>query len=66
MSSSLYIKSSTNRCIYTKHVDENNKRIHFLVKDKKKVLEKYNEIWDKIKYLFDKKTDSELCIIINT
>ena len=32
----------------------------------KKVLEKYNEIWDKIKYLFDKKTDSELCIMINT
>ena len=37
MSSSLYIKSSTNRCIYTKHGHENNKPIHFLVKDKKSI-----------------------------
>ena len=38
---------------YSKHFNTNNKYINFLVTNKK-VLRKYNEIWDKIKSLFKK------------
>ena len=36
-----------------KHFDNNNKYINFLVYDKK-LLQKYNEIWDKISNLLKK------------
>ena len=38
---------------YTKYFDKNNKYINFLVSDKK-ILEKYSEIWNKIKSLIKK------------
>ena len=41
---------------YTKHITSIDKIINFLVADKK-LLRKYNEIWDKIKSLFKKEFD---------
>ena len=41
---------------YTKHFDNDDKCINFLVTDKE-LLEKYNKIWDKIKNLFKKEFD---------
>ena len=41
---------------YTKHFNDENKVINFLVADKK-ILKKYNEIWNKIKSLFKKEFD---------
>ena len=38
---------------YTKYFDKNNKYINLLVSDKK-ILEKYSEIWNKIKSLIKK------------
>ena len=38
---------------YTKYFDKNDKYINFLVSDKK-ILEKYSEIWNKIKSLIKK------------
>ena len=43
---------------YTKYFDKNNKYINFLVSDKK-ILEKYSEIWNKIKRLIKKEFNSE-------
>ena len=41
---------------YAKHFNDVDKIINFLVADKK-LLKKYNEIWDKIKSLFKKEFD---------
>ena len=41
-----------------KYFDKNNKCMNLLVNDKE-ILEKYNEIWDKIKNLFGENFDSE-------
>ena len=41
-----------------KYFDKNNKCMNLLVNDKE-ILEKFNEIWDKIKNLFGEKFDSE-------
>ena len=43
---------------YTKYFDDNNKYMNLLVHDKK-LLKKYNEIWNKISNLFKKGFDSE-------
>ena len=43
---------------YDKYFDKNNKYMNLLVNDKE-TLEKYNEIWDKIKNLFGENFDSE-------
>ena len=43
---------------YAKYFDKNNKCMNRLVNDKD-ILEKCNEIWDKIKNLFAKEFDSE-------
>ena len=43
---------------YTKYFDKNDKYINFLVSDKK-ILEKYSEIWNKIKRLIKKEFNSE-------
>ena len=43
---------------YTKYFDKINKYINFLVSDKK-ILEKYSEIWNKIKRLIKKEFNSE-------
>ena len=43
---------------YVKYFDKNNKCTNPLVNDKE-ILEKYNEIWDKIKNFFRKEFDSE-------
>ena len=43
---------------FTKHFNNNNKYISLLVNDKK-LLKKYNEIWDKIKSLSKKEFDKE-------
>ena len=50
-----------------KYFDKNNKCMNLLVNDKE-ILEKFNEIWDKIKNLFGENFDSEpdQCIMINT
>ena len=50
---------------YTKYFDKNNKYINFLVSDKK-ILEKYSEIWNKIKSLIKKNWIVNQCIMINT
>ena len=44
---------------YAKYFDKNNKCINLLVNDQA-LLKTYNEIWDKIKNLFERKFDSEL------
>ena len=41
-----------------KYFDKNNKCMNLLVNDKE-ILEKFNEIWDKIKNLFGENFDSE-------
>ena len=38
---------------YTKYYDENNKYINILVNDEE-ILEKYTQIWNKVKSLFKK------------
>ena len=43
---------------YTKHFNNGDKRINFLVTDKE-LLKKYNEIWNKIKSLFKKEFDTK-------
>ena len=43
---------------YTKHFDDNNKYVNFLVNNKE-LLKKYNEIWDKIKSLTKKEFDKK-------
>ena len=43
---------------YTKHFDNGDKLINFLIADKE-LLKKYNEIWDKIKSLFKKEFDKK-------
>ena len=43
---------------YAKYFDKNNKYMNLLVNDKK-ILEKYNKIWNKIKSLFKKEFNSE-------
>ena len=43
---------------YAKYFDKNSKCTNPLVNDKE-ILEKHNEIWDKIKTLFGKEFDSE-------
>ena len=43
---------------YAKYFDKNNKCINLLVNDQA-LLKTYNEIWDKIKNLFERKFDSE-------
>ena len=43
---------------YVKYFEKNNKYINILVNDKE-ILEKYNEIWDRIKNLFGKEFYSE-------
>ena len=43
---------------YAKYFDKNNKCINLLVNDKE-ILKTYNEIWDKIKNLLERKFDSE-------
>ena len=49
---------------YTKHFDNNKKYINPLVNDKK-LLKKYNEIWDKIKSLSKKNLIKNHCTTIN-
>ena len=49
----------------TKYFDKNNKYINLLVSDKK-ILEKYSEIWNKIKSLIKKNWIVNQCIMINT
>ena len=44
---------------YAKQFDKNNKYMNLLVNDKK-ILEKYSEIWNKIKSLSKKEFNSEL------
>ena len=44
--------------VYLKKFDKSNNFMNLLVNDKK-ILEKYNEIWDKTKNVFEKKFDSE-------
>ena len=44
--------------VYAKYFDKNNKFMNILVHDKK-ILEKYNKIWNKIKILFKKEFNSE-------
>ena len=44
--------------VYVKYFDKNSKYIYFVVNDEK-ILKKYNEIWNKIKKLFEKQFDSE-------
>ena len=55
--SPLYIKLPQMNA-YTKYFDKNNKCINFLVSDRK-MLEKYSEIWNKIKSLIKKELNSE-------
>ena len=43
---------------YAKQFDKNNKYMNLLVNDKK-ILEKYSEIWNKIKSLIKKEFNSE-------
>ena len=43
---------------YSKHFNADNKYTNFLVTDKK-LLKKYNEIWDKIQSLFKKEFDKK-------
>ena len=43
---------------YAKYFDKNNKQINLLVNDKE-ILKTYNEIWDKMKNLLERKFDSE-------
>ena len=43
---------------YTKHFDNNNRYVNLLINDKK-LLKKYNEIWDKIKSLSKKESDKK-------
>ena len=43
---------------YAKYFDKNNKCINLLVNDQE-LLKPYNEIWDKIENLFERKFDSE-------
>ena len=43
---------------YVKYFHKNSKYMNLVVNDKE-ILKKYNEIWDKIKNLFEKKFDSE-------
>ena len=43
---------------YAKQFDKNNKYMNLLVNDKK-ILEKYSEIWNKIKSLIKKELNSE-------
>ena len=43
---------------YTKHFNNNKKYVNILANDKK-LLKKYNEIWDKIEALFKKEFDKE-------
>ena len=50
---------------YTKYFDKNNKYINLLVTDKK-ILEKYSEIWNKIKSLLKNNLIVNQCITINT
>ena len=49
---------------YNKHFDNNNKYFNLLVNDKK-LLKKYNEIWDKINSLSKKEPIKNHCIPIN-
>ena len=44
---------------YTKHFNNNNKYVNLLINDKK-LLKKYNEIWDKIKSLYKREFDKKL------
>ena len=44
--------------VYLKKFDKSNNFMNLLVNDKK-FLEKYNEIWDKTKNVFEKKFDNE-------
>ena len=44
---------------YAKYFDKNNTCMNLLVHDRE-LLQKYNEMWDKIKNLFQKNIDSEL------
>ena len=46
---------------YTKHFNNGNKLINFLVDDNE-LLKKYNEIWNKIKSLFKKELDKKTCV----
>ena len=62
--SPLYIKLPQMNA-YTKYFDKNNKYINLLVSDKK-ILEKYSEIWNKIKSLIKKNWIVNQCIMINT
>ena len=43
---------------YTKYFDNNNNYMNLLVHDKK-LLEKYNKIWDKTSNLLNKGSDTE-------
>ena len=49
---------SSSRYAYAKYFDKNSKCINLLVNDKK-ILEKYFEIWNKIKSLIKKEFNSE-------
>ena len=49
---------------YTKHFNNNNKYVNLLINDKK-LLKKYNEIWNKIKSLSKKEFDKKNCATIN-
>ena len=50
---------------YTKYFDNNKKYMNLLFHDKK-LLKKYNEIWDKISNIFKKGLIVHQCIKINT
>ena len=50
---------------YVKYFDNNNNYLIFLVYVKK-LLGKYNEIWDKISNLLKKDLIASQCIMINT
>ena len=48
---------------YTKYFDKNSKYMNVLVNDKE-ILQKYSEIWNKIKILIKKEVNQ--CLMINT
>ena len=50
---------------HVKYFNNNNKYMNLLVRDKK-LLKKYNEIWDKISNLLKKGLIVNQCIMINT
>ena len=49
---------------FPKYFDNNNKHANLLIHDKK-LLKKYNEIWDKISNLLKKGLTVDQCIMIN-